>query len=81
MRKRFVVSAKNGAFIAGIYAERYEVDNKNRNSFNGSALGNFYIGDYLIASVELIQCDVADSSGILQETPWWIQKENYAALS
>ncbi len=76
MRKRFVISEKNGSFIAAVYAERMHIEHAHRNSFNGAATANFYIGEHLVASAELHRCNVADSGGVVQEIGgWWLQTE------
>ena len=50
--ERFVVNDKQGCFLVCIYAQRFEWYSGVGNSFTGARLGNFYIGDQIVASLE-----------------------------
>lgn len=64
MRKRFIIWDREGRFVAGVYAERYEVYAGVGNSFTGAKIGNFYIGADIVATVELSHgVTVSDSQG------------------
>lgn len=59
--KRFIIRSTTGGWNGSVYADRFE-------SHPEAFCGNFYVGDQLIAQVEIPthEISVADSGGRLQ---------------
>ncbi len=62
-RKRFIIADKvTGRYVATVYAERFE-EYVGDNSFTRALGGHFWIGNDILASVELDRFTVGDSGG------------------